>query len=189
MLRTFLSLLLVLGTPLSAQQSATPDPAETAARKMLEAFAAQDFKAAASLVDPRELHRTRVAFEPILAHDSVNYIAQRLFRLDSTAQLLRMRDVEFNARLDEFQVGISGQRAQLAIIRGVDILGSVRRGNDTTLVIYRWRFPADSIPLRSASVQTMVRCPSGWCANMLADFSGLIKLLLEPMVPAERNPD
>ena len=158
-------------------------PPEDVARLTLRAMIRGDYLAIARRTDPAELQRTRAAFEPLIRTDSSHYIAQRLFRLETTDQLRALSDAEFTAGLMRFQLGLRGAREYFAVVQGVDVAGTVRQGPDTAHVVYRWQFPPDSAPLRSYQVETLVRCATGWCRQMAGDYAGLIQLLQEPMVP------
>lgn len=166
----------------SSGEPATASP-EDVAQLTLRAMIRGDYLAVARRTDPAELQRTRAAFEPLLRADSGNYIAQRLFRLETTEQLRQLSDAEFTAGLMRFQLGLRGAQEYFAVVQGVDVAGTVRQGLDTAHVVYRWQVPPDSAPVRSYQVETLVRCATGWCRQMAGDYSGLIRLLQEPMVP------
>ena len=158
---------------------------EGTARLFLEALAAQEFLVAAQLTDPTELRRNRLAFDSLLAADTANYLSRRIFRVDSVAQLRRMSDAEFSARLMSFT---NMMRPSFATtVMGADVIGSVVQGADTAHVVYKWRFPSDSLPMRSVQATTMVRSNGRWWAQMLGDYRPLVALLKEPMVPIERR--
>ena len=168
-------------------QAPASDP-EGTARVFLEAIAAQQFLLAAQLTDPAELQRNRLSFDSLLAADTTNYLSRRILRIDSVAELRRMSDAEFTARLQTFAGLLQTHPSFWASVRGAAVIGSVRQGSDTVHVVYKWRFAIDSLPMRSPSVTTMIRSNGRWWAQMLGDYRGLIALLKEPMVPVGASP-
>jgi hypothetical protein len=174
-----LAILLAPGV-LASQGQESP---EAAGRTVLEAMWRGDYLQAARATDPRNLRQTRQMFDSLLTHGQADYIAQRLFQLPDSASLLALDDAAFTAGLFRFQWLLRGGGEYMKTVVGIDIAGVAQGGRDTAHVVYRWRFPPDSLPLQSFAVQTVVRCGRLWCANMLAGFTGLVATLKAPMVP------
>ncbi len=170
----------------AVQKPEDPGSAEEVAKLRLGALIRGDYLMVARWTDPAELRRTRMAFDSLVRADSTHYLPMRLFRLDSTAQLQRLSDAEFTAGLMAFQVGVSGSDKYYSQVLAVDIAGVIPRGSDTTLVVYRWRFPPEIPPMRSYNVETLVRLPTGWHGQMAGNFQGLIDVLKAPMVRVEQ---
>ena len=188
MQRLFLSLSFALALPASATaQGPMQDSAAVVARVVLWALAHSDFRYVARHADPSELHRLRMDFDSLLRADSASYIAVRLFRMDSTAQVRRLDDVEFASGLMAFAFGANPSFRPLATIVDIDIPGLVYRGRDTAFVVYRWVYPRDSVQTTNYNVERMVRCGGAWCLQSPGNFSGLLRLLKEPMVPVRQQ--
>lgn len=179
-----LTLLFALSSSANAQRAENPD---AAARRGLEAMRRLDYDSYARMTDPVELRRNKALFDSLIRADTANYLAKRFFRRDSSAHLLRMSDAEFTAGLMRFQFGLRGSSAFFKDVRGIDIIGSLMQGRDTAHIIYRWKFPPDSLPIRSYSVHTVVRCGPQWCSHMAGDYRQMADLLKQPMVPVPIN--
>jgi hypothetical protein len=185
MQRLIVVLSLALSLPASgvAQRPST-DSAAVAGRASLWAMAHSDFQYVARHTSPYELRQLRLDFDSLLRADTVNYIAMRLFRMDSTSQVRRLSDTDFAGALMTFAFGINPSFRQLATIVDIDVPGSVRRGPDTSFVVYRWVYPRDSLQTAFYNVQRMVRCGGDWCAQSPGNLKGILDLLKQPMVPA-----
>ena len=177
-----LTLVLFLSTSGIAQRPST-DSAAVAARASLWALAHADFPYVAGHTSPHELRDLRVAFDSLLRADTTNYIATRLFRMDSTTIVRRLSDVDFASGLMTFTFGINPSFRELSTIVDIDVPGSVRRGADTALVVYRWMLPGAS-QLPTYYVQPMIRCNDNWCPQLTGNLKGMLALLKQPMVPA-----
>lgn len=162
-----------------AGQASSVDSATLAARNILWAMVRNDYQWASQRTDPVELRRTRLAFDSLLARDSSHYVALKVFRADSAAQLHDLSDVDFTARLLAFWLPASGIDAQFSGVRDLDVAGAVRRGSDTVLVVYRWQYIGEK-EFRSDKVQLIVRCGASWCTQRIVNFSGLLSMLRPP---------
>ncbi len=170
---------------LTAQGASSP---EAAARGFLEAWRVGDHLTAARLTDPLELHRNRLLFDSLLTHGQAGYIASRLFELTDSAALLALDDVAFSAGLDRFEDQSGGGRDFRVVVTGVEHVGILRQGADTAHAVYRWLYLPTVPPMRTFRALTLVRCGESWCVNVLRDFGGLVRLLVESMVSVPRPP-
>ncbi len=166
-----------------AQGLAGQSTPEAAARTVLEGMWRGDYLAAARATDPKNLRQTRAMFDSLLKHGQAKYIAQRLFQLPDSQSVIALDDAAFTAGLFRFQWLLQGGDQYMKAFTGVDIQGVVRRGADSAHVVYRYRFPPDSLPMQSFRVQTVVRCGKLWCGNMLTTFTSILEQLKAPMVP------
>ncbi|MCA9764040.1 MAG: hypothetical protein KC544_13045 [Gemmatimonadetes bacterium] len=171
--------LVVLPLTLAAQGRETP---EAAGRTVLEAIWRGNYLEAARATDPANLRQTRQLFDSVLTHGQATYVAQRLFQLPDSAALLALDDAAFTAGLFRFQWLLRRGGEYMKSVVGVDIAGVAQEGRDTAHVVYRWRFPPDSLPLQSYNVQTVVRCGELWCANALSGFRNILEILRAPGV-------
>jgi hypothetical protein len=176
-----LCVVLCLSSRAGAQRRDGASTPEAAARLSIEALRVGDYASAARAVHPARLRQTRVLFDSLLRNGQAAYIAQRIFQLPDSQALLALDDAAFTAGLFRFGWMLDGWDQQMRKFRGVDIVGAVRRGRGSAHVVYRYTLPPDSLPLQSFNVQTMLRCESGWCTNMLGDVHSLYRLLAQPM--------
>jgi hypothetical protein len=181
-----LTAVVCFSAPASAQTPTGQETPEAAARTVLEATWRGDYLTAARATDPRNLRQTREMFDSLLRHGQALYIAQRLFELPDSQSVIALDDAAFTAGLFRFQWMLRGFDQYMKSVTGVDIQGVVHRGADSAHVVYRHMFPPDSLPLQSFQVQTVVRCGSLWCANMLEPFHAILRLLKGPMVPVRQ---
>lgn len=158
------------------------DSALRAVGQQLEAMRTGDYLTAARLTTTSELRRNRVSFDSLLRADSAGYIAQRIFRLESTRVVERVPDDAFTAGLMAFTFGIRSLPAYFATTRGVDLVGGIRVGADTVVAVYRWRTAVDSLAPREFNTSVAVRCAQGWCAATAGNYSSLLAVLKAPMV-------
>lgn len=171
---------LVVTQPTHAQ--AAVDSATRVLGQQLEAMRTGDYLTAARLATASELRRNRVSFDSLLRADSANYIAQRIFRLDSTRVVERLPDDAFTAGLMAFTFGIRSLPAYFATTSGVDLVGGIRVGADTVVAVYRWRAAVDSLAPREFNTSIAIRCASGWCPATAGNYASLLAVLKAPMV-------
>lgn len=112
----------------AAAQRRSADSVALEARASQWAMAHSGFQYVARHTSPNELRQLRVDFDSLLRADTTNYIAMRLFRMDSTSRVRRLNDADFAAALMTFAFGINPSFRQLATIVDIDVAGSVRRG-------------------------------------------------------------
>lgn len=158
------------------------DSATRAVGRQLEAMRMGDYLTAARLTSASELRRIRVSFDSLLGADSTDYIAHRIFRLDSTRAVERMPDDAFTAGLMAFTFGIRSLPAYFATTHGVEVVGGIRVGADTVVAVYRWRTAVDSLAPREYNTSIVVRCVEGWCPASAGNYSSLLAVLKAPMV-------
>jgi hypothetical protein len=161
---------------------AAVDSAAQAVGRQLEAMRTGDYLTVARLTTPGELRRIRASFDSLLRADSADYVAHRIFRLDSTRSVERLPDDAFTAGLMAFTFGTRALPAYFATTRGVDLAGGVRVGPDTVVVVYRWRAVADSLTSREYNTAIAVRCAQGWCPASAGNYAPLLAVLKAPMV-------
>jgi hypothetical protein len=83
--------------------------------------------------------------------------------------------VDLAARLFAFYVRVMSPGTAFATFQTPEVLGALPRGSDSAVVVYRFRLPADSAPLRSWQTKMVRRYRAEWRIDMLADFSGLLR--------------
>jgi hypothetical protein len=152
-------------------------PQQTVERHLL-ALLAGDWETSAALARPDELAANRHSFQPLFMSDTAGFLAQRVLRRQRT-DLEQLSDVEFNALLWGFHVGLASQGTALSRFTGVDVLAVAQPAPDTAYVIHRWRLPPAERPIRGANVTKVVRLNGRWYLDMLADFTGLRETLAQ----------
>ncbi|MGQ0765213.1 MAG: hypothetical protein ACT4OZ_06055 [Gemmatimonadota bacterium] len=174
--------LLLLGASLVGAGSAThAQGSDTAAtevvRRYLEAVRSQNWIGCALLTHPDELSRIRRDFLPVFARDSSGQMARRLLGVPTQLRIESLDSVDFAARLFANFVAESAPGTAYAVFQNPEIPGSFPLGSDSSIVVYRFRLPPDSLPLRSWQTKLVRRYGREWRIDMIADFSGLLRLM------------
>lgn len=172
-----LALTVGLGARAVAQVPGGQPTPELAARTVLEAMWHGDYLTAARATGPRNLRQTREIFDSLGWNGRAGPIAELFFQPPDSQAVVAMDDVTFTAGLLRYLWLLRGSDRDAAIVKGVDIQGSVLRGSDTAHVVYRWIFPPDSLRVQSYEVQTVVRCGNAWCADMSPEVRTVVYLL------------
>ncbi|MGQ0764627.1 MAG: hypothetical protein ACT4OZ_03065 [Gemmatimonadota bacterium] len=131
----------------------------------------------ALLTHPEELGRLRRDFVPVFAGDTSGQLGQRILGVPPQLQVASLDSVELAARLFAFYVSLTAPGSAFAVFESPEVLGSLPRGQDSAVVVYRFRLPVDSLPLRSWNTKLVRRFGSEWRIDMLADFTGLLREL------------
>lgn len=170
--------LLLGGIPqLGAQQASDANSPEVATRQFHEAIIRKDWTAAVQQVDPAELTRNKAMFKSVFDRDTTRYLMKRILDDASNRRFDELSDVEFNARLYAFFVGVNARGSAINRFAGVDIIAVARPEADHAFVVYQWRLPSTERPIRGRNVTELHRRNGEWKLDMLADFVDLKELL------------
>ena len=133
--------------------------------------------ACALLAHPQELGRIRRDFLPEFVRDSTGEFAEQILGVPRQLRVAGLDSVELAARLLAYYVGVTSPGSAFSVLQSPEMLGSLSIGRDSAVVVYRFRLPADSLPLRSWQTTLVRRSKAEWRVDMLADFSGLLRML------------
>ena len=144
-------------------------------RRYLEAFRSRNWMGCALLAHPQELSRIRRDFLPVFERDTSGQLAQRVLGVPAQMRVATMDSVDLAGRLFGFFVQVMSPGTAFSVFQSPEVVGSLAKGVDSTIVVYRFRLPNDSLPLRSWQTKLVRRYGSEWRIDMLADFSGMLR--------------
>ena len=145
--------------PAAATRLAVPQTDEpgAVALRHFRAIISRDWRTSAELTHPVELARTKAAFLPVFAADTTAFLQLRVLELPREVQLPEMSDVDFNARLFAFHIGLAAQGSALSRFTDAEVLAVAMPYPDTAYVVYRWQLPPAGRPIRGAQVVKLQR--------------------------------
>jgi len=160
-----------------ASQGASDNSVSEVVRRYLEAMRSKKWMGCALLAHPEELGRIRRDFLPVFARDSTGEVAEQILGVPRQLRVTSLDSVELAARLFGYYVRVTSLGSAFSVFQSPEVLGSLSHGPDSAVVVYRFRLPADSLPLRSWQTKLVRRFGSEWRIDMLADFSGMLREL------------
>lgn len=174
--RGWLVLLAAIAAPADSQVVSDTAATEVVGR-YLDAMRSRNWMGCALLVHPEELGRLRRVALPVLNRDTTGRMAQQVLGIPPQLRVASLDSVEFAARLFAFYVRLTSPGTAFEVFGSPELLGSLPVGTDSAVVVYRFRLPADSTPLRSWQTKLVRRHGTAWRVDMMADFTGLLREL------------
>jgi hypothetical protein len=138
---------------------------------------AKNWTAVAQLVDPAELARNKAMFKPVFDRDTTKFLMLRILNDTTRRSIDMLSDLEFNAKLFAFAIGLRSQNTAFDRFTGVQIFGVARPEPDHAFVVYQFTLPSGERPIRGRQVVELHRRNGRWMLDMLSDFTDLKELV------------
>ena len=162
--------ILTLASPLSAQDTSTPEASTAAA---MEFMRNSDWSGMAELMHPDALTELHDLFLPILQHPNMEEFRVEIFGLSTPEDAAELSGSDLFQKIVDLTMSSEPDLADVMSTATIDVIGHVMEGA-TAHVVYRMNMTVEEISISQMAVSSLREVDGRWLALLTADLRGMI---------------